>query len=183
MGELLAAGLPFTLVKLTPAHLTGLQAYLDERARHARAACFVVGGEALPEAAANFWCARVPGLRIVNEYGPTEAVVGCCIYSSHATRGTNADLPIGRPAGNIRLYVLDERIEAVPPGIAGKLYIGGAQLARGYVHQPDMTAARSSPIRSPFRSAARAHGSIARVIWRDGAQMDSSSSSAARTIR
>src|SRR5262249_44369520 len=80
LADLRTSGRMLTLVKLTPAHLDALRAQLGSRAPLVRARAFVVGGEALGGASAAFWRERVPGLRIINEYGPTEAVVGCCVH-------------------------------------------------------------------------------------------------------
>ena len=80
LAELLSSGTEFTLVKLTPAHLDALRGLLGPATSAVRAGVFVVGGEALNGQVAAFWRGQVPQLRIVNEYGPTETVVGCCVY-------------------------------------------------------------------------------------------------------
>src|SRR6267142_4929063 len=82
-----------------------------------------------------------------NLYGPTEAAVDvsywCC---NRPVEGVTA--PIGKPIANTQIYVLDEEMEAVPVGVPGELYIGGAGLARGYLGRADLTAERFVP--NPF---------------------------------
>ncbi|MEK8173015.1 AMP-binding protein [Streptomyces sp. M19] len=86
---------------------------------------------------------RHPGAAVVNEYGPTEAAVGCVAH--HLPPGA-ADpagpVPIGQPRGATRAHVLDERLRPVAEGRPGELYLAGGQLARGYLGQPGLTAAR-----------------------------------------
>lgn len=86
--------------------------------------------------------------RLVNNYGPTECTV--VATSGFILPGVCADaLPtIGRPIANTQVYILDERLQQVPAGMVGELHIGGAGVARGYLHQPDLTAERF--IRDPF---------------------------------
>ncbi len=79
-------------------------------------------------------------MRIINEYGPTETVVGCCVYEIEAADETYGSVPIGRPIANTRMYVLDDRMEPAPFLVAGEIYIGGAGLARGYLNRPNVTA-------------------------------------------
>src|SRR5262249_14842271 len=126
----------------TPAHLEMLRMLIGERTSPMRVRCLVVGGEALSGSTAVFWRDRVSGLRIVNEYGPTEAVVGCCVHEMGPDDGADTDVPIGRPSPNSRLYVLDSALEAAAAGVAGELYVGGFQIALGYHDRRGLTAER-----------------------------------------
>src|SRR5690606_37549559 len=79
-----------------------------------------------------------------NLYGPTEAAVDVTWWDASA--GDRSDpVPIGFPVWNTQMYVLDRRMRPVPPGVAGDLYIGGVQLARGYLSRPDLTEDRFIP--------------------------------------
>ncbi len=95
------------------------------------------GGEALPAPLAATLCAHAD--QVVNQYGPTEATVTATL--AEITPGT--DVPsIGRPIANTQVYVLDEGLRPVPPGVIGELYIAGHGLARGYLARPARTAER-----------------------------------------
>ncbi len=84
-----------------------------------------------------------PGLRVLNGYGPTEATNYCTCYTG--PRPLAGPCPIGRPIGNTRVYLLDERCEPVPVGVTGEIHVGGAGLARGYLGAPGATAERFVP--------------------------------------
>jgi non-ribosomal peptide synthetase component F len=89
----------------------------------------LAGGEALPSALAARL--RGAGAEVTNLYGPTEVTVWAT--AARAGTGTGGAEPIGVPVANTRVFVLDEWLCPVPAGVAGELYLAGAQLARGYL--------------------------------------------------
>ena len=109
---------------------------------------FIIGGEALLESHLEFWRDNYPNTRLINEYGPTETVVGCCIYDASNKSTTKNAVPIGSAIANVRVYVLDKYLQLVPIGIPGELYIGGVGVARGYLNKPELTAEKFIP--NPF---------------------------------
>ncbi|WP_158071992.1 non-ribosomal peptide synthetase, partial [Kitasatospora sp. CB01950] len=162
LAELLGATDGFGLVKAVPGHLPLLSELLTPHQVAGSTRRLIVGGEALAGADVRAWLERVPGSVLVNEYGPTETVVGCCVFEVTAGQPIGESVPIGRPIANTRLYVLDDRLEPVPVGVAGELWIAGAQLARGYAGRPGATAERF--VACPFEPAARMYrtGDLAR---------------------
>ncbi len=138
----------FGLVKLTPAHLEVLQRLLPPERVAGSAGAFVVGGEALSGEQLDFWREHAPGLRVINEYGPTETVVGCSIHEVPPSVPPAGPVPIGRPIANTRILLLDRRLHPVPVGVPGELYIGGAGVCRGYLRRPGLTAEKLVP--DPF---------------------------------
>ncbi|MBW4432012.1 MAG: amino acid adenylation domain-containing protein [Pelatocladus maniniholoensis HA4357-MV3] len=74
-----------------------------------------------------------------NLYGPTETAVDVALWQCQP-RSNDQIIPIGRPIANTQIYILDQYLQPVPVGIAGELHIGGVQLARGYLNQPELTA-------------------------------------------
>ncbi|MEU4477583.1 amino acid adenylation domain-containing protein [Micromonospora sp. NPDC023966] len=139
---------PFGLVKITPAQLDLVRHQLRPAELAGRTRCFVIGGENLRADQVAPWRAHAPGTALVNEYGPTETVVGCAAYEVDPGSPAEGSVPIGRPIANTRLYVLDGWQNPVPAGVVGELYVGGAGVARGYLHQPGLTAERFVP--DPF---------------------------------
>jgi amino acid adenylation domain-containing protein/non-ribosomal peptide synthase protein (TIGR01720 family) len=151
-GELLSSALlrrpDFSLIKITPAHLEVLALLLHPHQLRGITRTLVIGGEALYASHFNFWRAHALETRIINEYGPTEAVVGCCVHEVKPEVRIDGPIPIGRPIANTGMYVLDERMNAAPFMVTGEIYIGGAGLARGYLNRPDLTAEKFVP--NPF---------------------------------
>ena len=153
LTDCLRASDGFSLIKITPAHLEILRQSLRPEECSGRAGAFVIGGEALRADMLDWWQEYAPGTRLINEYGPTETVVGCCFYE--ATGEFTGPVPIGRPIANTELYVLGSDGKLVPPGVVGELYIGGAGVARGYHNRPDLTNARFVPDHFSERAGAR----------------------------
>ncbi|MET7743782.1 non-ribosomal peptide synthase/polyketide synthase [Streptomyces sp. NPDC005385] len=127
---------------VTTAHFVPsmLRAFLDEPAA---AGCtglrrVLCSGEALPVDLADRFHALLPA-ELHNLYGPTEASVD--VTAAQVGPGASS-VPIGRPVWNTRLYVLDDALRPVPPGVAGELYLAGVQLARGYLDRPGLSAER-----------------------------------------
>ncbi len=141
----------FSLVKITPSHLDVLQQLLPRGKSAGRTRAYVIGGEALTDSHLQFWRDLNPNVHLINEYGPTETVVGCCVYDIPVEKEIPENVPIGRAIANTQLYVLDPDHQPIPVGVAGELYIGGAGLARGYLSRPELTAERFIP--NPFSEA------------------------------
>jgi glutamate-1-semialdehyde aminotransferase/3-oxoacyl-(acyl-carrier-protein) synthase/acyl-CoA synthetase (AMP-forming)/AMP-acid ligase II/acyl carrier protein len=137
----------YSFIKITPAHLELLNS-LRETDKFSRAHltnALVLGGEALQGSSVKAWL-ESGHTSIVNEYGPTETVVGCCVFDTKKV--VEGLVPIGTPIDGMRLYVLDADLQLLPAGLAGDLYIGGLGLARGYSDRPAQTALAFIP--DPF---------------------------------
>ncbi len=154
------------LVKITPVHFEMLGQRLQTDAVKTRVAAFVIGGEALSASTIAMWQRIQPGVRLINEYGPTETVVGCVVYDMRTPLSQSGLVPIGRPIANTRIYLLDAHGQPVPLGAVGELYVGGAGVARGYLNRPELTAERF--LTDPFSDALDARmyktGDLARYL-------------------
>jgi acyl-coenzyme A synthetase/AMP-(fatty) acid ligase len=157
-----------TTLHFVPSMLQAFVAH-DGSARCTGIRRVVCSGEALPATLVRSFHDRLPGVELHNLYGPTEAAVDVTAWACEP--GAVMDtIPIGRPIANTQMYVLDDRMQPVPVGVAGELYIGGIQVARGYLGQPGLTAERF--VADPFAGDADARlyrtGDVGR--WRtDGA--------------
>jgi amino acid adenylation domain-containing protein len=150
LEEIIADG-QVGVCKLTPSHL-GLIKDVDNRRSSVQR--LIVGGEALgTELTRQVHDSFGGHVEIFNEYGPTEATVGCMIYQFDPVNDTRAHVPIGRPAANVNLYVLDKWLQPVPTNVTGELFIASPGLAQGYLARPSLTAERFIP--NPFATGQR----------------------------
>ena len=166
LGAALRRAGDFSLIKLTPSHLEVLAEQLSATEVSGRARALIIGGEALVGESISFWQKHAPQTRIINEYGPTETVVGCCVYEAASETNITGAVPIGRPIANTQLYVLDSHLNPLPVGVSGELYIGGEGVARGYLNRPELTAEHF--VKHPFSTEAGARlyktGDLARYL-------------------
>lgn len=121
----------------------------SERGRGRNLRRVICSGEALPHELQQNFFKKFEKTELHNLYGPTEAAID---VSWHICQRESAlkTVPIGKPIANTQLYVLDERLCAVPVGVAGELFIGGANVGRGYLNKPALTAEKFIP--DPFSS-------------------------------
>ncbi|RSM51514.1 non-ribosomal peptide synthetase, partial [Actinoplanes sp. ATCC 53533] len=141
---LLEPGRDLMLIKLTPAHLIALYARLGPDVRIDSVRIIMTGGEQLPAESVADWRRIAPNAVFLNEYGPTETVVGSSIYEVPDDL-SQGPVPIGLPITNTQLHVADSLLRLVPVGAVGELYIGGLGVCRGYLGRPGLTAGRFLP--------------------------------------
>jgi len=142
-------------IKLTPSHLALVREKLSDSKN---LQSLILGGEDLKTALVTPLLSTLGNrLAIYNEYGPTEATVGCMIHQMTTSDISKKSVPIGKPIDNARIYLLDENHQLVAQGSMGRIYIGGESLANGYINRPDMTAERF--IESPFHQGERLYDS------------------------
>jgi len=128
----------------------------------------MAGGDAVPAELVTKW--NVADRQLINCYGPTEATVGCTAYECpHEVRRTAP--PIGTPFPDRLMYVVDRQNNLVPQGVPGELLIGGSEgLARGYLNQPELTAALF--VEDPFVPGGRVYRSGDLVRWNRDFQLE-----------
>ncbi|HEV2733456.1 MAG TPA: amino acid adenylation domain-containing protein, partial [Longimicrobiaceae bacterium] len=130
------------------------------------------GGEAADPALVGRVLEHGAPRRLLHLYGPTESTVYASWHQVAGVAPDAASVPIGRPVSNTTLYVLDGRMEPLPPGVRGELYAGGDGLARGYLGRPDLTAERFVP--DPFgdEPGARLYRTGDRARWSDAGELE-----------
>jgi amino acid adenylation domain-containing protein/FkbM family methyltransferase/non-ribosomal peptide synthase protein (TIGR01720 family) len=161
---------------VTTAHFVPsmLQAFLEEPATRSLSSLRRVfaSGEALSWATVRQFADRI-GCPLFNLYGPTEAAVDVTAWTCVA-RSTPHVIPIGTPIANTRIHVLDQSGRRVPIGVPGELFIGGANLARGYVNRPELTAERfvDNPLIGETGEGTRLYRTGDRARWRSDGQLE-----------
>ncbi|HYE55927.1 MAG TPA: amino acid adenylation domain-containing protein, partial [Chitinophagaceae bacterium] len=153
------------VIKLTPSHLRLLaDARLRVPLAQSRIRRMIVGGEQLEtKLAKEIYDAFGGRIEIYNEYGPTEATVGCMIHRFRRDEEHTA-VPIGVPAANTQIYLLDQYLKPVPAGVHGELFISGDGIAKGYLFNEALT--RQKFIPDPFTVGQRMYrtGDIAKRL-------------------
>ena len=134
----LTAGLFHQMIAEAPEGLSGLRQ-------------LIAGGDAVSAAHARIALEMLPGCRLINGYGPTETTTFALCHSITPADTERRTLTLGRPIARSSVWLLDEHLEPVPPGVPGELYLGGDGLARGYWRRPDQTAGHFVP--HPFAGA------------------------------
>ncbi|VBB05118.1 phosphopantetheine attachment site [Lucifera butyrica] len=157
-----------TIVQFVPSLLTMLLEYMEENniAPLASLKKVFAGGEALQyQQVARFHKLfnQQPAVKLINQYGPTEATIDASYFDCGPERETES-IPIGKPIDNTQLYILAENNQLQPIGAAGELCIGGDGLARGYLNRPELTAAKF--VANPFAPGERIYrtGDLARWL-------------------
>jgi amino acid adenylation domain-containing protein/non-ribosomal peptide synthase protein (TIGR01720 family) len=160
----------FGLIKITPTHLSLLTPLITPEEARAAAGTLVIGADALAAEPTRWWQENAPEVRLMNEYGPTETVVGCSAYLLPNGVHRAGPVPVGGAIQNLRFYVLDGWMHPVPAGVAGELYIGGAGVARGYLGRPALSAEKFVP--DPFaETGARMYRTGDRARWLEGGNL------------
>ena len=134
---------PYDFLKVTPAHLELLKCIEVNTEEGWITNKLVVGGEALYPSQFNHFYNQDIEVEVINEYGPTEATVGCIVFNFKTVRDYHQiqnGIPIGKPIDNTSIYILDKANNLVPKGAAGEICISGQGLAQGYVNRDDLNA-------------------------------------------
>ncbi len=138
----------FSYVKLTPAHLSLLKESFEKEKLNEFTKRVIVGGEALVSEQLNYFRKCNLDWTIINEYGPTETVVGSTVYCFPVKTDVPRNVPIGKPIMNTSIFILDSQSQLTPIGVIGEIAIGGIGVSKGYVNREDLT--RQKYIPNPF---------------------------------
>ena len=162
----LTAGLFHSVVESRPEVLRGVSQLL-------------AGGDVLSASHVRRAFAALPGVTVIDGYGPTENTTFTTCHPMRDAAEVEETIPIGRPIANTTVHVLDGDLRPVPAGVPGELYAGGDGLARGYLRRPELTAERFVPVPVPRAGS----GSTAPATSPAGARTAPSSSSAGAISR
>ncbi|MCU6499293.1 amino acid adenylation domain-containing protein [Rugamonas sp. A1-17] len=155
-----------TVLNMTPSAFASFSNVQEQEPRPHALRQVVFGGEALQPATLAPWYARAvnQATQLVNMYGITETTVHVTYRALSPLDAGATGSPIGQRLADLKLYLLDPAMEPVPPGTVGEIYVGGAGVARGYLHRPELTAERFMP--NPFVPQERLYrsGDLARRL-------------------
>ncbi|MGJ5831728.1 non-ribosomal peptide synthetase [Streptomyces ossamyceticus] len=165
----IAAG-QVNVLQVVPSYLEAVLAHLEQRPRPLPELRRVsVTGEALKKELAERWFATGPGIPLVNAYGLTETSDDTNHEVMH--RAPEGDrVPLGRPVGNVRVYVVDEHLSLVPLGAPGEIVFSGICVGRGYVNDPERT--RRAFTTDPYRPGERLYRSGDHGRWRPDGKLE-----------
>ena len=156
------------VIKLTPAHLELVRSHGIECQRVRK---LIVGGEDFKTSLARSVHDAFHGrVEIFNEYGPTEATVGCMVHRYDPVADTQASVPIGYPISDTSIYLLDEYGQPVPAGVTGEMVISSPGVAAGYWNRRELTDDRFGE--DPFRSGRRIYHTGDMARWSAGGAME-----------
>lgn len=159
-----------TVLQVVPSYLEAVLAELEQRPRELDGLrCVSVTGEAVKKELVQRWFATAPGIRLVNAYGLTETSDD----TNHEVMDRVPDgdrVPLGRPVGNVRVYVVDEDLAPVPLGAPGEIVFSGVCVGRGYVNDPERTAAAFTE--DPYRPGERLYRSGDHGRWRPDGKLE-----------
>ncbi|MCP8466331.1 non-ribosomal peptide synthase/polyketide synthase [Pseudomonas sp. ZM23] len=160
-----------TVAAFPPAYLQQLAEQALEHGHVPSMRIYCFGGDAVAESAYQLAHRALKPEHLINGYGPTETVVTPLLWKADARTACGAAYaPIGEVVGERSLYILDDRLQPLPRGVAGELYIGGHGLARGYHQRAGMTAERF--VADPCADGLRLYRSGDRVRWREDGALD-----------
>ncbi|MFC3264552.1 non-ribosomal peptide synthetase, partial [Streptomyces xanthochromogenes] len=160
------AGRP-SFMKVTPSHL-GILENLPEEV--SPSGTLILGGEMLTGHALRRMRATHPDLTVIAAYGATETTVNSTEFRISPEHILDPGaVPIGRPFWNTRVYVLDQSLRPVPPGVVGELYVAGSGLARGYLNRAGLTAGRF--VANPWGDGERMYRTGDLVFWNHDGQL------------
>ena len=151
-------------IKLTPAHISLLK---GSNITDSKVEIAIVGGEAMQKHHVETLRSLNSTIKIYNEYGPTEATVGCVVSE---IKEVEDQILIGRPIANTQIYILDESKNLVTQGVEGEMYIGGKGLAKEYLNRPELNAEKF--VQNPFNESETLYktGDIAK--WTNDGNID-----------
>lgn len=163
-----------TVIHFVPSMLTAFLEYLKDSGEAQKVSCLrqvFTSGEALTPKQVSLFDSllRDNGTKLANLYGPTEAAIDVSYFDCNADNCKDS-VPIGKPIDNIKLYVLDKKLQLQPVGVPGELCIAGVGLARGYLNKPDLTAEKF--VDNPFTKGEKLYRTGDLAKWREDGNIE-----------